>query len=93
MICGWVLFFLNFFLCMSILPAWMYVYHEHWCLWRTEKGAGSSRTKVMKSAGELSWMLGTESGSSVRAASTFEAEPSLHPQWLRYAAPVPIPHP
>lgn len=58
------------FMCMSILPMCMYVYHMHvcrrgfWMLW--DWGFGQSYT--------IMWVLGTKSRSSVRAASAFNSQ-------------------
>ena len=55
-----------YFMCMSVLPACMYVHHVHaWCPKRSEEDPGSPETGVTGSCKEL----GIKPRSSARAAS------------------------
>lgn len=48
------------FLCMSLLPAYMYGYHKHaWCLWRSLDSTGPPET----AHGWFMWVWGSELGS------------------------------
>lgn len=66
-------FFLDLFMCLSVLLACLYAYHVcTWCFQRSEEGVGSLRTQGQESRIVVSatvWALRTEPKSSERAGA------------------------